>query len=336
MREVSLRNRNTFGLDVTAREYHEYDSVEALRALISRGVTKGKHLHVGGGSNLLFLEPRYEGVILKSAIKGMKLSGGPGDEALLEVGAGENWDDVVQWAVNKGLSGVENLSGIPGQAGAAAVQNIGAYGSEIKDVLQGVKAVSALDGSIRTFTLDECAYAYRDSFFKSTEGRQFFITHVFLALRKNPCLNVSYKGLREKMSMLPGPDDVSKVRSCVLALRNEKLPDYHITGNAGSFFKNPVMDVREYERLKALLGQVPAYFLPDTDQVKVPAAFLIEKAGWKGRSLGPAGVHDRQPLVLVNLGGACGRDIERLSQAVQKDVMDLFGVAIFPEVNFIS
>lgn len=336
MREVSLKNMNTFGLDVTAGEYYEYDSVEALRKLVSEGVTRKKHLHVGGGSNLLFLEPRYEGVILKSAIKGLSLGDLSQDEALLEVGAGETWDDVVQWAVDHGLGGIENLSGIPGQAGAAAVQNIGAYGSEIKDVLWSVSAVSAQDGSIRTFTREECAYGYRDSYFKSPEGRGFFITHVTLALRKRPVLNVSYKGLKEKMIRLPEADSMKKVRQCVLELRNEKLPDYHVMGNAGSFFKNPVMCKAQYERLQNLLGEVPAYFLDEDQMVKVPAAFLIEKAGWKGRSLGPAGVHERQPLVLVNLGGASGRDIERLSDAVRKDVMDLFGVVISPEVNFID
>ena len=327
--DYNLLRHNTFGMDVKARRFVEYDSEDELCRLIP--TLQGDVLHIGGGSNLLF-RGDYGGTVLHSGIKGIGIEDENEDSVLVRVGAGEVWDEFVEWAVERGFGGVENLSLIPGEVGASAVQNIGAYGVEAKDVIVLVEAVELQSGQKRCFGTVECDYAYRQSIFKRQLKDRYAITYVTYRLQKSPSLKLDYGNIR---TMLEGKRDISvaDVRKAIIDIRNTKLPDPKVQGNAGSFFMNPIVSREKFLCLQREYPQMPYY---ETEGgVKIPAGWMIEQCGWKGRALGKAGVHDKQALVLVNLGGATSEDIIRLCETICKDVSAKFGINIHPEVNFI-
>lgn len=332
-----LKHLHTFRLDVDAEYYAEYESVEELRTLLERMKhewVKLPWLHMGGGSNLLFTSSHYRGVILHSAIKGWTVVGDDADTVRLKVGAGVVWDDLVAYTIANGWGGMENLSLIPGEVGASAVQNIGAYGVEVKDLIVSVHTIDVQTGEERLFTNEECQYAYRHSIFKSELRGRYIVTHVTYQLQKTPAFKLDYGNIRVQLEEMGGNVTLERVRKAVIDIRENKLPDPKVTGNAGSFFMNPIVPRSVMEKIRRSYPSVPFYEV-DAHQVKIPAGWMIEQCGWKGRSMGQAAVHDRQALVLVNLGGATGKDIIALCDAVRQSVKDKFGIEITPEVNFI-
>lgn len=334
LKDYSLLSHNTFGMDVKAALFIEYASVEELKEILSmRPVKEGPWLHIGGGSNLLFTGD-YPGVVLHSAIKGYELLGENEEEVIVRVGAGEVWDDFVAYTVAQGWYGAENLSLIPGEVGASAVQNIGAYGVEVKDLITHVEAIEVATGQKRIFTNEECGYAYRESIFKLSLKRQYVVTKVSYRLKKTPSYRLDYGLVRTQLEKLGGEVALKKVRQVIIDIRRSKLPDPKVLGNAGSFFMNPIVPLAQFESLRREYPQMP-YYEVDAGHVKLSAAWMIDQCGWKGKPLGRAGVHDKQALVLINLGGATGNEIIRLSEAIQQSVYDRFGVSLSPEVNFI-
>lgn len=327
--DYNLLPNNTFGINAKADIFMEYDSVEDLQDLMPE-IQDKRILHIGGGSNLLFTDD-FHGVILHSRIKGVEVVEQDSDHVLLKVGAAVVWDQLVEMTVEKGWYGIENLSLIPGETGAAAVQNIGAYGVEAKDVIQTVHTVDLKTGEIRLFQNAECQYAYRHSIFKAELKGRYAVTHVTIRLSKIYEPKLNYGNIRQAL----GNAEVTaqNVRKAIIDMRNEKLPDPKVLGNAGSFFMNPVVTHEKYEELKTRYPDIPAFVMDHG--VKIPAGWLIEQSGWKGKALGKAAVHDKQALVLVNLGGADATDIVALSDEVRKTVSDKFGIEISPEVNFI-
>lgn len=325
--------QNTFGMRVAAHRYFEYASEEELAGWIAEGNLASPYLHVGGGSNLLFLG-NYKGVVLHSAIGGVLTVDETEQTVTVRVGAGMVWDDFVAYAVARHWYGVENLTAIPGEVGAAAVQNIGAYGVEVKDVIKCVHTLNEA-GERRVYTVDECGYAYRQSLFKRADMKSVFVTYVEFTLSKQPHFSLDYGTLRQELEQAYGEPSLEAVREVVRRVRDSKLPDPAVLGNAGSFFMNPIVPRAQYERLKQQHPQMPCYEV-DGERVKIPAGWLIDQCGWKGRAMGPVAVHKQQALVLVNLGGADGADVVALSQAVQRSVKEKFGIEIRPEVNFIS
>ncbi|HBC29306.1 MAG TPA: UDP-N-acetylmuramate dehydrogenase [Prevotellaceae bacterium] len=335
----SLLPYNTFGIQAKARVLVSYDSVRELcQALdLHRTAYAGLPLlHIGAGSNLLFLTD-YPGMILHSRIGGVTLLDCQGDDVLVRVGAGVVHDTWVARAVASGWHGLENLSLIPGQVGASAVQNIGAYGVEAQSVIERVDGVSLGTGEPRTWTCAQCGYGYRSSVFKGALRGQYAITHVTYRLHRTFVPHLDYGALRSTLQargISAGQVTAAQLRQAIIAVRQSKLPDPCVQGNAGSFFMNPVVSRAQWDRLRAEYPGAPHYDVDDS-HVKVPAGWLIEQAGWKGRALGRAAVHDRQALVLVNRGGATGADILALCDAVRDAVRSRFGIDLRPEVNII-
>jgi len=334
IRKYSVLKHNTFGIDVETERYVEYSSVDELVDFIC-DETRNECLplmHIGGGSNLLFTSD-FNGTLLHSAIKGIEcIRTESPDVVYVRVGAGEIWDDFVEKSVANGWYGVENLSLIPGEVGASAVQNIGAYGVEVKDVIFTVETVDLRDGSIRVFENAECEYAYRSSIFKNKLKGLYAVTHVVFKLSKIFKPLLSYGNVN---SSIPNGEPLTPelLRQTIIGIRESKLPNPNVQGNAGSFFMNPVVSREKFEEIRSSYSDMPYYEVGD--DVKIPAGWMIEMCGWKGKSLGHAGVHSRQALVLVNLGGATGGEILALCDAVQKSVWDKFGVEIHPEVNIL-
>lgn len=331
----SLLQHNTFQMDVRAALYVEYNSVDELcKFLLSQEFEnyRNKFIHIGAGSNLLFAGD-YSGLVLHSAIRDLAVAEDTREHQLLRVGAGYVWDDFVAYCVGHELAGVENLSAIPGEVGASAVQNIGAYGVEVCDVIERVEAID-LQGNVRIFSKEECQYGYRDSIFKKELRGQYIITHVVYRLMKSPTFKLGYGDLRARVEA-EGAPTLSAVRKAVTAIRDSKLPDPKKLGNAGSFFTNPVIPSEKYEALKTQYPDMPSYAIDDT-RVKVPAGWLIEHVGWKGRALGRAAVHDRQALVLVNKGGATGKEVMQLAHRISEDIYTQYGIRVVPEVNYIQ
>lgn len=332
--DFALLAYNTFAMDVRAAAFVEYATVEELCQLLSSELfVQYRHhfIHIGAGSNLLFMGD-YDGLVLHSAVKDLSIVDETSEEVLVRVGSGYVWDDFVGYCVAHGWAGVENLSAIPGEVGASAVQNIGAYGVEVCDVIERVEAVG-LDGQARVFAKSECEYGYRDSVFKRDLRGQYIVTHVVYRLHKSPTYKLDYGDLRSRVEAMGAPS-LAAVRTAVTAIRDSKLPDPKVLGNAGSFFTNPVIPRVQYEALQAEYPDMPSYTI-DEEHVKVPAGWLIERTGWKGRSLGNAAVHNRQALVLVNKGGATGREVSELAQHVCDDIFAKYGIRITPEVNYI-
>ena len=327
----SLLPYNTFGIDVSASRFLEYASVAELKEYIAQGAVTTPFLHIGGGSNLLFTKD-YDGLILHSRIGGIEVTAEDSQTVSLRVGAGVVWDDFVACCVEHGWYGAENLSLIPGEVGASAVQNIGAYGVEVKDLITAVETVN-IQGYERVYSVEECEYAYRNSIFKRPENKSVFVTYVRFRLSKEERYTLDYGTIRQELAKYPAPT-LPIVRKVIIEIRESKLPDPKVMGNAGSFFMNPIVAKEKLEALQRDYPRIPYYELPD-GRVKIPAGWMIDQCGWKGKSLGPAAVHDKQALVLVNRGGAKGSDIVALSDAVRASVRDKFGIDIHPEVNVI-
>ena len=289
---------------------------------------------IGEGSNLLFLT-NFHGIILFSELRSIELLGEDDQHVDYLVGSGVHWDDFVQQMTDQGLGGIENLSLIPGQVGAAAIQNIGAYGVEICQRIQAVHTFHRRTAQERIFTRDECAYAYRHSLFKEPDYEDYIITHVHLRLDKHPSLQLDYADLRERITQRHSTPTPTDVRREVIAIRESKLPDPKVIGSAGSFFMNPVVEASVYEALREQYPHAPHYPLPD-GRIKVPAGWLIDTCGLKGYRLGHAGVYERQALVLINADGqATGQEIARLAEYIQQQVQARFGIHLEPEVRYI-
>ncbi len=331
IRNYSLLAHNTFGIEASCRRFLEYDTVEEAQQIV-KGLTAADSplLILGGGSNLL-LTGNYPGTVLHSAIKGIEVF--DSDFVYLRCGSGEVFDDVVAYAVAHGFHGAENLSIIPGEVGASAVQNIGAYGVEAKDLIYKVEAVEIATGKVVSFGNADCQYSYRQSKFKHEWKDKYLITHVVYRLSKKFVPDLDYGNIRVSLADrgIEQPT-AQQLREVIIDIRNAKLPDPKIQGNAGSFFMNPIVSKGMYEELAAQYPGMPHYTV-DAEHEKIPAGWMIDQCGWKGKSLGKAGVHDKQALVLVNRGGAKGEDIVRLCDAIRKDVKEKFGIDIEPEVN---
>lgn len=330
--DVSLKAFNSFGVDVQARLFAEAHDDEDVREALSQAAQRNLPLLViGGGSNLL-LTRDVEALVLRMASRGIRILSDDGERVLLEAEAGEPWHPFVQWSLAQGLSGLENLSLIPGTVGAAPMQNIGAYGVEIKDLFAGLSALDRQTGEVRDFTLDECAFAYRDSLFKREAGR-WLILRVRFQLSRLASLRLDYGPVRQRLVEMgieaPTASDVSRA---ICAIRSEKLPNPAELGNAGSFFKNPVVSFELAEQIRAEHADLVSYPAGD-GLVKLAAGWLIERAGWKGFREGDAGVHRLQALVLVNYGGASGEQLLQLAQRIQADVLTRFGVVLEIEPN---
>ncbi len=332
--DVSLQPFNTFGVATRARYLaHAHDDAEVGEALQAAKRLQLPLLVIGGGSNLL-LTGDVEALVLRMASRGLRIVSSQGDVVLVEAEAGEPWHPFVQWTLEQGLQGLENLSLIPGTVGAAPMQNVGAYGVEIKDVFAGLTALDRHTGELREFTLDECQFAYRDSRFKREVGR-WLILRVRFALARAGALRLDYGPLRQRLAEQGvGEPTASDVSRAICSIRSEKLPDPAVLGNAGSFFKNPLVSADLAARLRAEHADLVAY--PQADgQVKLAAGWLIEKAGWKGFRDGDAGVHRQQALVLVNYGGATGAQLLALARRIQADIQARFGVSLEIEPNIL-
>lgn len=333
---ATLKKYNTFGLNYKA-DYLIHIGTEELAISIFNGSVRCHRpiLILGGGSNILFTSD-YKGTILYPEIRGMiveEMDNTKG-RVIVSAGAGVDWDTFVEWTVNNGFGGLENLSLIPGKVGATPIQNIGAYGVEVKDVITKVRAISTEDGTIRIFDNWECDFGYRNSIFKNVLKGKYLVTKVYFTLTTDTELNLSYGSLRDETEKL-GEVNLKNVRQAVINIRRSKLPDPEVIGNAGSFFKNPVVDSSRASELKVLFPSMPAYADKD-GHVKLASGWLIDQSGWKGVRRGEAGVHDKQALVLVNFGNASGKDIFDLSEEIRKSVFDRFGVDLEREVEVIG
>jgi UDP-N-acetylmuramate dehydrogenase len=335
-----LKKYNTFGIDATADRMMEYESVEELQAFIQQRLSEGNTtplLHIGDGSNLLFLHD-FKGTILRSGMKEIHVTADEGDYVYVRVTAGIVWDDWVQYAVDSNWYGLENLPLIPGTVGASAVQNIGAYGVEAKDFIIFVDTVDLQTGEVRHFTAEECRYGYRDSAFKHEVKGRYAVTHVHFRLSHSFRPNLEYGGIHKALAERDIDETnltAEQLRQTIIEIRRAKLPEPSLLGNAGSFFTNPIVPKATFERLLNENPNMPHYEV-DNSSVKIPAGWMIEQCGWKGKTLGKAGVYERQALVLVNRGGATGADIKALCERIQEDVEARFGIHIEPEVNFIA
>ena len=333
--DYSLLRHNTFGIEARCKRFLEYASEEEACQIASLLKDHTEPLLIiGGGSNLL-LTADFPGTVVHSAVKGFDVVQEDDDTIVLRVGSGELWDDVVARCVSNGWYGTENLSLIPGEVGASAVQNIGAYGAEAATIINKVEAVSLADGHVCTFDAADCQYGYRQSRFKHEWKNRYLITHVCYRLSKTFRPLLDYGNIRSELERQGISDPTAaQLREVIIGIRREKLPNPEVDGNAGSFFMNPVVSRSQFESLLADYPQMPHYFV-DADHEKIPAGWLIDQCGWKGRTLGRAGVHSRQALVLVNKGGASGNDVVRLSDAIRQDVKSRFNIDIYPEVNIV-
>lgn len=332
----SLRPFNTFGIDAATHYFMEVDSVAALQNALQLPDIQGLPLLVlGGGSNLL-LTRNFEGFALKISLKGIELLHEDEQFYYVRTGAGENWHSFVQHSIANGWAGVENLSLIPGTVGAAPMQNIGAYGVELKDVFYELQALAVAEGSLHTFSHSDCRFGYRESVFKHEAKGKYIITSVTFRLRKTPQINVSYGAIRQTLEAMGiSSPTIADVSSAVIHIRQSKLPDPAQLGNAGSFFKNPEIPKAQYDELKTRYPDLPGYPTDYPDRMKVAAGWLIEQCGWKGKRTGNTGAHKDQALVLVNYGGASGAEIWQLAQQIQASVAERFGVQLQAEVNVV-
>lgn len=330
IQHYSLKAHNTFGIEARCSRFLEYATVEEAQqvaALLREH--EGRYLIIGGGSNLL-LTRDFEGIVVRSAILGIESVG-----CRVCCGSGETWDHVVEYGVDHKCYGAENLSWIPGDVGASVVQNIGAYGAEVKDLVETIEAVRIATGEVVEISASDCQYAYRQSRFKGEWKDQYLITHVTYQLQATFHPQIDYGNIRAELERRQISQPTAKqLRDVIIAIRQQKLPDPEVMGNAGSFFMNPIVTRDVYLQLAAQYENMPHYTI-DSNHEKIPAGWMIEQCGWKGRSMGRAGVHDRQALVLVNRGGATGADIVALCQQIQSDVKQRFGITIKPEVNII-
>lgn len=330
---VNLKPFNTFGITVHSKFFASFTTVDELKNLLFK-LNDRRLLILGGGSNVLF-QGDFDGVILRNEIKGIELIQETDKDVILKVGAGVAWHNFVLHAIKKGWGGIENLSLIPGSVGASPMQNIGAYGVEIKDVFESLEALEIATGQLRTFTHEECQFGYRESVFKKELKNQYVITSVTYKLSRLPQLNTSYGAIEEELKLrnITKPT-IKDVSNAVIAIRQSKLPDPKKIGNAGSFFKNPVIPSSQFTELQKRYENLPSYKIDD-ENVKVPAGWLIDQSGWKGKTIGDYGVHKRQALVLVNYKNAKGADIYDLSEQIIQDIWSRYGIKLEREVNII-
>ncbi|MEP1150785.1 MAG: UDP-N-acetylmuramate dehydrogenase [Balneola sp.] len=327
-----LTNYNTMGVSAKASFFVEVSSVQELQKAVEFAQQNQLEiLVIGGGSNMLF-KSDFKGLVIHNSLLGKELL----KNNEIKIAAGENWHELVLFCIHNDLGGIENLSLIPGSVGAAPIQNIGAYGVELQDVFVSLEVLVIASGEVKTFTKEECKFGYRDSIFKKELKGKVIITSVTLGLKKENEVNVSYRALSDKLEEKgiknPTIEDVSKT---VIEIRQSKLPDPSEIGNTGSFFKNPIISTEHYNQLKSDFPQIPCYPISEK-QVKVPAGWLIDQLGWKGKKVGDAGVHDRQALVLVNHGNASGKEIWNLATQIRLSVSKKYDITLTPEVNIIG
>lgn len=330
----SLKAYNTFGIDVRCKYFVEAEEENALLGFVADYEWKPSEILIlGGGSNFLFTED-FDGTVFYPSMKGIEVMGEDAAAVHVRVGAGEVWDDFVAWAVEHAYGGVENLSLIPGHVGAAPVQNVGAYGVEAGELIEWVEAIDLEKAMQVKISGEECCFAYRDSIFKREWKNRFIITRVGFRLLKDPQFRLDYGSVRNELEKTGEAVSLQGVRQTIIRIRNEKLPDVSVLPNAGSFFKNPVVERALADKLAEQYPGMPLYKVGE-GHCKLAAGWLIEQCGWKGKTLGNAGVHDKQALVLVNRGGADGMEIARLANEIKKDVFVKFGVWLKPEVYVI-
>ena len=330
----SLKKYNTFGIEAKAKQFVAVHSVEDLKTVLHEHQSEPKFI-LGGGSNMLLTQD-IQALVIHIDLKGKKVLKEDADYVWVESQAGENWHEFVLWTIDQNFGGLENMSLIPGNVGTTPVQNIGAYGTEMKDTFVSCDAMNIETHEMKTFTKEDCHFGYRESIFKHEAKDQFIITSVIFKLTKrNHKINTSYgditKELEKKNISTPTLKDVS---NAVIAIRQSKLPDPKELGNSGSFFKNPIIPKEQYEKAHALHPEMPHYVISE-NEVKVPAGWLIERAGFKGKRFGDAGIHKNQALVLVNYGNATGQEILAVSKDIQATILREFGIAIEAEVNVI-
>ena len=327
---ASLKHLNSFSVEARAAQLIELESDDDLLAFITEHrFDMTRDLILGGGSNILFTTD-IQGTVILNRVPGKRIVEDSGDEVVLEASAGENWHQLVLWSLAQGLSGIENLSLIPGQAGAAPMQNIGAYGVELADVLDSVKTIDLGSRQLREFQNRQCQFEYRNSRFKSTDAGRYLITSIRLRLRRKFIPRLSYSGIGEELaSMGIDTPNARQVSDAVIRIRQRKLPDPGVQGNAGSFFKNPLVSRLTADLLAREFKGLPVY--SDGDQVKLSAAWMIEKCGWKGRTLGRAAVSGQHALVLINRDNATGHEILMLAEAIRESVRDRFDIQLQPE-----
>ncbi|WP_294143341.1 UDP-N-acetylmuramate dehydrogenase [uncultured Sanguibacteroides sp.] len=329
----NLKAHNTFGMNAACKYFVESDQEKELLEFITDYELDPEEIIIlGGGSNFLFTTD-FSGVVFYPLMEGYTVLQEDEHEVSVQVGSGVVWDDFVAWAVEHEYYGIENLSLIPGHVGATPVQNIGAYGVEVKEVISGVQAIDLQAGEVVRFHADQCRFGYRDSIFKHEWKNRFIITYVIFRFSKQPHFNLNYGSIREEVERL-GELSLANVRQAVIRIRNTKLPDVKVWPNAGSFFKNPMVLKEQADTLLERYPQLPLYPV-DEERVKVAAGWLIEAAGWKGKGIGNAGVHDKQALVLINKGGANGVEVAHLANEIKKSVFLKFGIWLEPEVNII-
>ncbi len=331
---ISLKPFNTFGIDVSAKYYVSVSNIEELKQILSLKTYTNK-LFLGGGSNML-LTKNFDGLVIHINLKGIEIVSEDSDFVYVKASAGENWHEFVVWCINNDFGGIENLSLIPGNVGTAPIQNIGAYGVELKDIFHSCEAMATDTQQLENFTNETCNFGYRDSIFKNKIKGQYIITSVIFKLTKqNHKLHINYGSISTELEAMgisnPTIQQISKV---VIAIRESKLPNPKEIGNSGSFFKNPLVSKAHYNKLLKNFKDMPSYTVSE-HEVKIPAGWLIEKAGFKGKRFGDYGVHKNQALVLVNYGNAKGSDILNLSKLIQETVQRLFDISIEAEVNIL-
>ncbi len=333
---INLQPYNSFGFDAVAKQFVEINAVSDLQTLIKSGaLPRQKTLILSGGNNILFQNEVFDGLVIYINTKGIEIIKEGGNEVVVRAQAGEDWPDFVRFCVGKGWHGVENLAHIPGKVGAAPVQNIGAYGMELKDSFAQCEAMDLVTGETKVFTKEECRFGYRESVFKGELKGRYVITSVDFLLKKDAPLNLEYGNIKAYLEEngIPRPT-LQQLHDVICTIRDAKLPDVKQIGSAGSFFKNPVIERAQFETLLKEYPTMPHYDEPN-GKVKVPAGWLIEQAGWKGWRNEHVGVYDKQALVLVHYGGGKGQDIVQLANRIQESVEEKFGIRISPEVNFV-
>lgn len=332
-KDYPLKSRNTFGMDINSRFFVETSNVDKISFSLNYASYYNLPIFIlGGGSNILFTKD-YEGLIIHPTIQGIEVTEDAPQSVTVRVGAGVSWDTLVEWSISKGYGGLENLSFIPGDVGASPIQNIGAYGVEAKDTILKVEGLNIITKKVVEFNNAECLFDYRFSIFKGDLRHRVIVTHVHFKLSKNPALITHYGNLDEEVEKL-GEKSIKTVRQAVINIRKRKLPDPIEFGNAGSFFKNPIVRASIFESIQSKYNKVPSY--PATENsVKIPAGWLIEQCGWKGKQVGNCGVHKDQALVIVNYGNATGSEIVNLAHQIQKSVVDQFGIELEMEVNVV-
>lgn len=333
-KNVSLEEFNTFGINKKAKYFTEATTDQDVINALNEAEKLGAPIFaLGGGSNILLTQD-LEALVIKINIKKIQPIKEDEDHIWVRVGAGEIWHDLVLHAISSNWAGIENLSLIPGTVGASPMQNIGAYGVEMKEVFDSLEAVNIQSRQIETFNYNQCEFGYRESIFKNKFKGKYIITHVIFRLNKKPVFNVSYGAIQATLDQM-GVTDLSldAVSKAVINIRQSKLPDPKVVGNAGSFFKNPTIEKNQFQHLRQAYPEIQGF--ENETGVKIPAAWLLEKAGWKGKTFGEIGVHHQQPLVLVNFGKGDGEAIKALSRDIQRDIQEKFGILLQPEVNFI-